>query len=163
MANLLNNCSQTSVKREDYFRLLGIYTESHRLKKPDGSVVPWIDENLDPFTGKWIARSILQERHSGGRGIRERGKDYNHSTYCDLVITGLMGLRPQADGRIVVNPLVPQGQWDYFCLDHVLYHGRSITILYDRTGSRYGKGKGLRVFADGQEVSASEQIMAIEA
>jgi hypothetical protein len=161
MANLLNNYSQDCVDKEDYFKLLSIYTKSHRLSRPDGSVVPWIDENIHPFTGQWLARSILEERHPGGGKIRERGKDYNHSTYCDLIITGLMGLRPQADGSIVVNPLVPQGLWDYFCLDRVPYHGRNITILYDITGSRYGKGKGLRVFANEQEISASEKIMPV--
>jgi len=27
------------------------------------------------------------------KGGVERGKDYNHSTFCDLIITGLVGLR----------------------------------------------------------------------
>jgi hypothetical protein len=73
------------------------------------------------------------------------------------VITGLAGLRPRADDTIEVNPLVPEGLWDWFCLDAVPYHGRSLTILYDRTGARYGKGKGLRVLADGKEIAASEK------
>ena len=59
------------------------------------------------------------------------GKDYNHSTFCDLVISGLIGLRPRADNVIEVNPLLPEGTWDYFCLDRVLYHGRTITILHN--------------------------------
>jgi hypothetical protein len=80
------------------------------------------------------------------------GDDYNHSRYCDLVITGLAGLRPRADDSLEVNPLVPAG-WDYFCVDGILYHGRMVTILYDRTGSRYGKGAGLRILIDGAEAA----------
>ncbi len=79
----------------------------------------------------------------------ERGKDYNHSTFCDLVISGLIGLRPRSDDTVEVNPLVPPS-WDYFCLDQIPYHGLNLTILFDKTGSHYGKGKGLRVFADGK-------------
>jgi hypothetical protein len=113
-------------------------------------VVPWIDEDLHPLTGDWIARTILKS--SWANAIRERGKDYNHSTYCDLIITGLAGLRPRADEVIEVKPLVPDGTWDYFCLDNALYHGRTLTILYDKSGNRYKKGKGLRVLANGKQV-----------
>src|ERR1017187_511263 len=94
-------------------------------------------------------------RISGGKSVTrysERGKDYNHSTYCDLIITGLAGLRTRADEVIEVKPLVPDGTWDYFCLDNVLYHGRTLTILYDKSGNRYKKGKGLRVLANGKQV-----------
>ncbi len=56
-----------------------------------------------------------------------------------------------------MNPLVPPS-WDYFCLDQVLYHGLTLTILFDKTGSRYGKGKGLHVFVDGKEIAASEKL-----
>ncbi|MBI5831051.1 MAG: discoidin domain-containing protein [Armatimonadetes bacterium] len=119
---------------------------------------PWIDENLNPYTGDWIARSLLVER---GQQPRDRGKDYNHSTYCDLIITGLIGLRPQPDDSVVVNPLVPDGQWDYFCLDRVPYHGRLLTILWDKTGQRYGRGAGLRVLADGQEIAVSPDLKRV--
>ena len=77
------------------------------------------------------------------------------------MITGLIGLRPRADNTIQVNPLVPEGAWDYFCLDRVPYHGRMITILYDKTGKRYGKGKGLRIFADGREIAAADGLQRL--
>jgi len=157
MANLLNWKEQAYVGKKDYLELLRIYARSHRLKLPDGTIVPWIDEDLNPDTGEWIAREILLKR-----GVKDRGKDYNHSTFCDLVISGLGGVQPQYDDRIVVNPLIPEGVWDYFCLDNVPYHGRTITILYDRTGERYGKGAGLRVFADGKEVVTSENLGRVE-
>jgi len=162
MANLLNNYQQDAVSRADYFDLLRIYTKSHRLKLDDGHTVPWIDENLNPQTGDWIARTRLKAWKNGtwdpGKGGEERGKDYNHSTYCDLVITGLVGLRPRADRTVEVNPLLPEGAWDYFCLDNVLYHGHTLTIVYDKTGDRYKRGKGLRVLADGKEIAASQEL-----
>ncbi len=98
MANLLTNYKQDVVSAADYFDLLKTYTKSHRLRREDGTIVPWIDENLNPMTGDWISRTRLKSWKNGtwdtGKGGEERGKDYNHSTYCDLVITGLIGLRP---------------------------------------------------------------------
>jgi hypothetical protein len=119
---------------------------------------PWIDENLNPYTGDWIARTLLKQRR---QLPDERGKDYNHSTFCDLVITGLVGLRPRADEVVEVNPLVPEGIMDYFCLDRVLYHGRNLTILYDKTGERYSQGKGLRVFVDGRLIGSSATLQRV--
>lgn len=148
MANLLNNYNQEVIGREDYFNLLKTYTRSHRFTGTNGHAIPWIDESLNPDTGKWIPTT----------DDPPRGKDYNHSTFCDLVISGLVGFRPRADNIIEVNPLVPEEVWDYFCLDNVLYHGSIITILYDRTGKKYGRGKGLQIFVDGQRIASGESL-----
>jgi len=162
LANVLNDYPQQAVTSEDYFEMLKIYTKSHRLKRDDGTVVPWIDENLNPDTGDWIVRTRLKAWKNGtwnpDKGGVERGKDYNHSSYCDLIITGLVGLRPRADDTVEVNPLLPENTWDYFCLDGVPYHDRLLTILYDKTGKRYGKGSGLRILADGKEIAASAKL-----
>jgi hypothetical protein len=119
---------------------------------------PWIDENLNPYTGDWIARSLLRERK---QPPEERGKDYNHSSYCDLIITGLIGLRPRADDTVEVSPLAPE-DWPYFALDRIAYHGRTLTILWDKTGQRYGRGRGLRVLADGREIAAADQLTRVQ-
>ena len=58
---------------------------------------------------------------------------------------------------------MPAGTWDYFCLDQVRYHGRWLTILYDKTGERYHQGKGLRVFADGTADCATGAVKPITA
>lgn len=166
MANLLNNYRQDFGSAHDYFDLLKIYARSHQLKKGDGVVVPWIDENLNPLSGDWISRTRLKTWKNGtwdpDKGGVERGKDYNHSTFCDLIITGLVGLRPRADDAVEINPLVPAGAWDYFCLDNILYHGRTLTILYDKTGGHYKKGVGLRIFADGREIAAVKALERVE-
>jgi hypothetical protein len=167
LANVLSDYPQQAISRKDYLETLLIYTKSHYLKRDDGTVVPWIDENLHPFTGDWIARTRLKSWKDGtwapAKGGIERGKDYNHSTYCDLIITGLIGLRPQADDTVIVAPLVPEDTWDWFCLDRVPYHGRMLTILYDKTGKRYGRGSGLRLFADGKEIGSSPTISRLAA
>jgi len=159
MANVLNNYKQTVVTKADYFETLQIYSNSHRRKLEDGKVVPWIDENLNPFTGDWISRTLLIQRN---HKPAERGKDYNHSTFNDLIITGLVGLRPRADNVVEVNPLVPDGKWDYFCLDRIPYHGKSLTIIWDKTGEKYGKGAGLRVLADGKVIASGAKLTKIE-
>jgi predicted GH43/DUF377 family glycosyl hydrolase len=159
LANLLDNYEQSTFSRKDYFDLLKTYTKSQRLRLDDGRVVPWIDEDINPTNGDWIARTLLKQR---GSEIPERGKDYNHSTYCDLVISGLVGLRPRADGIVEVNPLAPL-TWDYFCLDQIRYHGRWLTILWDKTGEHYQKGKGLRLLADGKEIAATDTLSRLTA
>lgn len=162
LANVLNDYRQDAISKDDYFQTLRTYTLSHRIQRDDGSVVPWIDENLNPFSGEWLARARLKTWENGhwseGKGGKERGKDYNHSTYCDLIISGLVGLRPRTDDTVEINPLLPPGTWDYFCLDNVLYHGRLLTILYDKTGKQYGRGEGLRVFADGEEIASAPEL-----
>jgi hypothetical protein len=157
LANLLDNYGQSAVSRKDYFDLLKTYTMSQHLRLDDGRVVPWIDEDLNPDNGDWIARTLLKQR---GSKIPERGKDYNHSTYCDLVISGLVGLRPRADGIVEVNPLAPPA-WDYFCLDQIRYHGCWLTILWDKTGNHYHKGKGLRVLAGGKLIARADLMTRV--
>ena len=165
LANLLNNYQQDVIDKSDYFETLKIYTKCHTLKTEDGKVAPWIDENLNPFTGDWISRTRLKNWKNGtwdaGKGGKERGKDYNHSSYCDLIITGLIGLRPRADEKIEINPLLPDDTWDWFCLDNVLYHGHIVTILWDKTGKKFNKGKGLSVFVDGSKSSHTEALRPV--
>ena len=127
----------------------------------DGTVVPWIDENLDPDTGEWLARGLLAgmpPERQAAKGGQDRGRDYNHSTFNDLVITGLVGLRPRMDEMVEIHPLVPEAGLDYFCLDGVRYHDFDLTVLWDRDGRRYGRGKGLRVFANGREVASRAEL-----
>jgi hypothetical protein len=168
MANLLNNYSQSIISFEDYFKQLLIYTKSHQRKKENGMIIPWIDENLNPYTGDWIARTRLKTWENGTwsnlKGGKERGKDYNHSTYNDLIITGLLGLRPRADNILELNPLIPKPfefSISYFCLDRILYHHQFLTILWDLTGERYKLGAGFRVYCNGAEIYHQNSIEKI--
>ncbi|WP_199731674.1 MGH1-like glycoside hydrolase domain-containing protein [Cohnella endophytica] len=157
MANLLNNYVQTYISETDYLQLLRTYAASHYRVCEDGTRVSWLDENLDPYTGKWLSRRILESwGWREDKGGRERGKDYNHSTFNDLIISGLVGIRPREDDVLEVRPLVPVNSWDYFCLDNLNYRGHTVTVLYDRDGTRYGKGHGLRVYLNGIECASGE-------
>lgn len=144
-ANLLDNYAQSVVSKRDYFDLLRAYSRS---QQKDGR--PWIAEDLDADTGKWIVdlpRSI----------------DYNHSGFADLVITGLVGLRPREGNELVVKPLIPDGEWPWFCLDGVPYHGHSLTILWDQDGRRYGRGSGLSLMVDGRRVAHRADLGELDA
>jgi hypothetical protein len=33
-----------------------------------------------------------------------------------------------------------------------------VAILWDKTGAKFGKGKGLRIFADGTEIAHSAEL-----
>ena len=132
---MIRDYPQTVVDRRTWFDAFLTYAAAQRLRHSNGTVEPWIDEDQDPFTARtWIARAGVARQH----GIAQRGKDYNHSTYADLIITGLCGLVPRADDTVEVDPLLPAGTWDWFCLDGVPYHGRSVTTVWDRDGSHYG-------------------------
>ena len=165
LANLLNNYNQNVIGKEEYFKTLQSYTNSHKLEREDGKIVPWIDENLNPFNGDWISRTRLKSWEKGTwsteKGGRERGKDYNHSTYNDLIITGLVGLRPRSDDIVEINPLIPVEKWDYFCLDNVLYHRKILTIVWDKTGKKYNRGKGFMVYVDNKLMIHNDKIKKI--
>lgn len=158
LANLLNNYEQAYISKADYWILLSQYSHSHRLYTDSGESLPWIDENMNPFTGDWISRTRLKDTFETpwpkGKGGEERGKDYNHSTFNDLVISGLIGIRPSETNQLVINPLTPE--WEYFCLDHLFYQGKNISICYDRTGKRYRQGQGFIIFVDGEKVHHSD-------
>lgn len=144
MANWINAGETSVVNDSVYFSQMETYVESqyHRGR-------PYIGEYLDEVTGYWL------------KGDQERSRYYNHSTFNDLIISGLIGLRPRADKTIEVNPLVPEGRWNWFCLDNVLYHGQLITIFYDKDGSKYKRGKGLFVLVDGKVVGHSNVLKRI--
>jgi hypothetical protein len=124
------------IGREDYAALLGIFARTHRR-----GGVPYLGEACDPDTGSWE-----------GHDARGHSDHYFHSSFCDLVITGLMGIRPLAgeNDAIEVAPLIPDS-WPYAAVDGVSIRGRRVTVVWDKTGERYGKGAGLRVLVDGKE------------
>jgi hypothetical protein len=157
LSNVLNDYPQSAIAAEGYWKTFLIYTRSQRLRREDGTVVPFIDENLHPQTGEWWARALQIRKGT----FRKRGDHYNHSSYNDLLITGAAGLRPRKDDVVEVNPLVPAGTWDWFCLDNVPYHGRTLTILWDRDGRKFRRGSGLRLFADGREIARSPVLRRV--
>ena len=146
MANLLQNYRQDVVSKQDYLKLLHTFAKTHR---KDGK--PYIAEACHPETGSW-------EGHDG----TNHSEHYFHSNFCDLVITGLVGLSPRDDDTFELKPLAP-AKWDYFALDNLLYRGRPITVIWDRTGTRYGHGQGLHVLNGNQVIASSRELKPITA
>ncbi len=136
--------STDSKKYKDMFcRLLAQYARMHKRVTEQGKTVSWIDEVMD-LEGEWSSRTILKKMNWPKlKGGYERGKDYNHSTFCDLVISGLAGVNVK-DGELAVNSIIPDS-WDYFRLTGVKVLGKEYDIIYDKTGDKYGRGKGLVV------------------
>jgi len=135
------------------------YCNSHRRINENGKVVCWIDENLNPFTGDWISRTLLKTRNAQPK---KRGKDYNHSAFCDFIISDLVGIRPSMDDKLIVESLIPAEYRNWFCLDHVKYHNKILTVFRDRDGSKYQKGKGVSVYVGGKLKHNSEMLEKIE-
>ncbi len=125
----------------DYFDTFLTYVHSEHA---DGK--PYIGEYLDEVTGDWI----------NGKGGRSRY--YNHSTFADLLTTGVVGLVPRADDTVEVDPLLPDETWNWFCLDGVKYHGHILTIIWDQDGTHFGCGQGLIVLADGKEIARGNKL-----
>ena len=142
LANLLTNYSHhAKMSRSIYYDQLHKYAWSHQKYGK-----PYLGEYQDEKNGEWL------------KGDNPRSSYYNHSAFADLVISDLVGLKPRSDNILEVHPLIPNDKWDWFCLDNILYHGKIVTILWDKTGKKYNKGKGFMVFVDGKQVSKSKQI-----
>ncbi len=146
LANLLHHYEQDVVTRGDYVKLLHTFAVSHR---KDGR--PYLAEALHPDTGSF-------EGHDG----YNHSEHYFHSSFNDLVITGLVGLKSRADETVEIDPLAP-ADWPWWALDDVPYHGHKISILWDRDGSRYGMGPGLQILANGKVLARSETLGKLSA
>jgi hypothetical protein len=149
VANLLHDYpAQSYITAADYRKLLSDFAT---LQHKDGQ--PYIAETADGDTGKWIYDGF------------NFSENYNHSSFNDLVLTGLLGIRPQSNDTLVLDPLVSP-DWDYFALEDLPYHGHLMTILWDRNGTHYGHGSGLQVFEDGTRIASSatltKQTIAID-
>lgn len=115
----------------------------------DGVYKMWIDEVKSPYKDMWYSREMLKDwGWQKERGGYERGKDYNHSTFCDLMISGLGGVRVK-NGNVEFHPMIPD-DWDYFLLDRLYICENCYCMVYDKTGAKYGQ-IGWKFYKDGME------------
>ncbi len=145
MANVVLNYKQSEISKADYFKVFKNYTLTHR---QDGK--PYLAETSDPDTGRWTFDEPNKSEH------------YFHSSYNDLLITGLAGLRPTDDDTVEVHPLAPE-TWDYFMLDDVSYKGRKLTLVWDKTGKRYSTGQGLSIWVDDKLLANRKDLGLLKA
>lgn len=140
MANLLDHYENKGpVTRSDYMRLLRQYAQLHY----QGDKLD-LEEDYYPDTGRPIV------------GL-DRSHHYFHSGFIDLVMTGLVGIRPRADDVLEVNPLLPEAgdtqALDWFRVEDVPYHGHKVAVTWDRQGTHYRRGAGLTIEVDGRQVA----------
>lgn len=147
MSNVLNEYKNINeVSKEDYFKMFKNFALTHRKERK-----PYIAEALHPDTGSFSGHDVVG--HS---------EHYYHSSYIDLVISDLIGLKAQADDSIIVKPLTPK-EWDYFLLEGVQYHGHTISIIWDKTGEKYNKGQGFQIISDGKKIASSRTVSELKA
>ncbi|WP_394619426.1 discoidin domain-containing protein [Lentzea sp. JNUCC 0626] len=145
MANLLIDYpSQPYVDRDDFASVLRGYALTQR---KNGE--PYVAEAHHPDENRWIY---------DGKGHSE---DYNHSTFNDNVLSGLLGIRPQLGNSLQLSPLVPDS-WSHFAVENLPYHGRNLTVLWDRDGSKYGQGAGLKVWLDGRLTHSQPTLAKVQ-
>jgi hypothetical protein len=145
LSNLLNNYKKKgNMNAGVFYDELRKYAWSHQM---NGHL--YLGEYLDGASGEWL------------KGDNPRSTFYNHSGFADLVISDLVGLKPRADNKIEVRPLIPEGKWDWFGLDNVPYHGHRISIFWDKTGKKYGIGKGFLIYVDGKQIYQSNKLQAV--
>ncbi|MFC6859913.1 discoidin domain-containing protein [Zunongwangia atlantica] len=146
LSNVLNNYKNNStVTKKDFYKLFSIYTMTQR---KNGK--PYIAEALHPDTGSWSGHDKVG--HS---------EHYYHSSYVDLVISDLLGIKPQEDDFIIIKPLIPSS-WDYFILEDFQYHGNNMTLIWDKTGKKYNKGKGFHLISNGKKIISKKNIQDLK-
>lgn len=144
LINVIRNYGCDESYKKLFFDLLKQYAVSHHRVREDGVTVPWIDEVRHPLRDEWSSRTMLRDwGWTERKGGYERGKDYNHSTFCDLVITGLVGVKTDGEA-LSVDPCVPK-EWKWFRLKGLNFRGNTYDIIFDESGEKYGLGKGLTV------------------
>lgn len=140
MAETLRECPQGPLSIAQFHALLRSYTNAQFLHQD--LQFPWTGEYYNGDTGEW----------------RTDERDYNHSTYLDILIADLAGLRPHPGDRLEIRPLVEE-HTPGFMIDGIRYHGHDLSIAWTRpTAATPGPdGRvGFRVYVDGKLLYTSE-------
>lgn len=151
LLNVIKKSKKNYKYSEMYYKLLLQYAKQHTRVTENGKEVMWIDEVKDPEKNLWTSRETLKAwGWPEDKGGFERGKDYNHSTFCDLVISYLTGVEIK-DNEVKFNPVIPK-ELKYFQVDNLYIRGARYTVRYAQTAERYGK-TGLCICKNGKEIT----------
>jgi len=161
-----NNTTNVLTTRRHYWQLLLQYAQQHtRTYAVNDTAQPLhsghVFENLHPDLGYWNNRQRMYWHNDSNKNM---GDDYNHSTFCDLVLSGLLGIRPQRDGSLVIHPLIVPSIISCFAVDHVrIRNGIILSMVWDRGGNGCypGFGRGLTILLDGNIVAQRDTIERI--
>lgn len=133
MAATLREYPQSPLRVASLFGLFRSYTHAQYYKKD--LQFPWTGEFYNGVTGEW----------------RTDQRDYNHSTYLDILIADIAGLRPREDDTLEFHPLIDPSMGP-FVIDGIRYHDRDVTIAWAPATSPNPTPdnlKGFRVYVDG--------------
>ena len=108
---------------------------------------------MDPDTGIWLAREIMRDWNRPGKDAT-RGQHYNHSSFIDLVMTGICGICPSEGDTLRIHPLGIS--LDSFTVMDVHYHGHTVDIAWDKADGMTVNVDGARKFRC--DASADVQI-----
>ncbi len=125
LAKTLRKGEKMPVGKAEYCKLLKQYASSQYITI-DGVKRPWIDEDLDGETGAWIARDWMYERDLP---YKDRGLDYNHSTFIDLILGGLVGAYVE-DGETKFQPMATDIT---FTVKGLTINGKSYDLEFNGT------------------------------
>ncbi|MBX7255136.1 MAG: hypothetical protein K1Y02_02150 [Candidatus Hydrogenedentes bacterium] len=133
MAAALRDFEKSPLSPRDFQDLLLSFTKAQFL---DGDLAyPWTGEFYNGDTAAW----------------RTDQRDYDHSTYIDILIADLAGLRPRSDELIEVRPIVAPSM-PAFVVDGIRYHNHDVTIAWNPPNDESPTPdslKGYRVYVDG--------------
>lgn len=124
----------SSLSAQQYYQYLRMYALT---QYKDG--IPYVAESHYPEIDRWSADSTNHSEH------------YDHSTNNYNVLTGLLGVVPQASDVFQINPIIPSN-WTYFAIENLPYHSHLMTVIYDTTGQRYNMTPGLTIYMDGKQI-----------
>lgn len=124
-----------------FLELLRQYAASHI--EPDGSY--WLDEDLDPDTGGWLTRDWRRLNDVDRASI---GRDYQHSTFADLVLSGLLGISVD-DAGLSITPLAAASALGWFEVHGLMLAGIEVDL-------EWSPDRGLHLTAGSQAVHRSD-------
>ncbi|MFS1030945.1 trehalase family glycosidase [Enterococcus casseliflavus] len=150
--------NSVSIQPKDFLRELRNYANSFYRVTGEGEKINWLDENIEPNTGEWLSRRILEAwgwpKNKGGR---ERGKDYNHSTFNDLVIRGMCGIKIVKENTIHICPHVDNTVESFTIKDLIIFN-KKLTIEYKKCNEKNQKNN-MFVIYDGENYEGYKSLI----
>lgn len=73
-----------------------------------------------------------------------------------IFVEDMAGILPRSDDKIELSPI--DLGYDHFMVNNLRYHGQDLTIVWDRTGTKYGLGTGYMLFVNGEKKVTADKI-----
>ena len=73
-----------------------------------------------------------------------------------IYIEDMAGIQPRSDDKIQLWPI--DLGYDHFMVNNLRYHGHDVTIVWDKTGQKYGLGTGYSLFLDGNRKLTTDKL-----